>query len=208
MWNRYAYALNNPLVFTDPTGETVYLVTYTTGNAAGDDEFRRAALTHKKNIEAQKGFDPKRDKVLVRGVGSKDDFRAAVREANALAPKFGKVGELSMFSHAGRLDGPIFQQGMSGQHQFTIADLAGLRVNWAANGEARFYGCNTALSFTQRFANAAGVPAWGYQAYASFSSAPDRWILPHVGGPVYLINVNGYSNGGGDRSTRKVDRSG
>lgn len=196
MWNRYTYALNNPLVYTDPTGETVYLITYTTGNAAGDDKFYYAAMTHKKEIEAQQGFDPKVDKVIVRGVESKADFKAAVKEANALAPKFGKVGEVSMFSHAGKLDGPIFRQGMPGQHQFTNGDLQALGVNWATDGEARFYGCNTGINFTQKFANIVGVPAWGYEAYASFSSAPDRWILPHVGGPVYLINVNGYSNGG------------
>ncbi|HEX2833529.1 MAG TPA: RHS repeat-associated core domain-containing protein [Thermoanaerobaculia bacterium] len=195
LWNRYSYALNNPIVFTDPTGETVYLVTYTTGNTEGDDEFRRAAMTRAAEIQKQKGYDPKKDTVLVRGVATKGDFAQAVKDANALAPKFGRVGEINLYSHSGPRDGPIFQYGQKSQHQFASSDLR-MNVNWEWWGSGRFYGCNTGVNFTQNFAKAQGVTAWGYEGFASFSSTQYNWTYPKSSGPLYLIQTTGWSNGG------------
>jgi hypothetical protein len=108
MWNRYAYAIDSPMVFTDPTGTTVYLVTYTTGNSEGDDEFKRAAQTTAAEIQKQKGYDAKHDTVIVAGVATKADFAAAVKQANGMFKQYGKVGEVALFSHAGWHDGPVF----------------------------------------------------------------------------------------------------
>jgi RHS repeat-associated protein len=74
-WNAYAYAWNNPLRYTDPTGETVYIIAYTEGNESGDDEFRWVAESIARNIKKSKGYDPKKDKVLVRGIDSFDDLK-------------------------------------------------------------------------------------------------------------------------------------
>jgi RHS repeat-associated protein len=195
LWNRYTYVLNNPMVYTDPTGQTVYLVTYTTGNTDGDDEFRRAAETRAAEIQARDDFDSKKDTVLVRGVATKNEFAQAVRDANALAPKFGKVGEVSLFSHAGKRDGPIFQYGQKAQHQLNANDLR-MTINWEWWGSGRFYGCNTGINFTRNFANAQNVAAWGYEGSASFSSTPYLWSYPASTGPLYLIHTTGFANGG------------
>jgi hypothetical protein len=59
-------------------------------------------------------------------------------------------------------------------------ELGGLTVNWVQSGEDRFYGCNTAAAFCQRFANAQGVPSWGFNTYSSFSGDPNsksKWYL-------------------------------
>jgi RHS repeat-associated protein len=58
-WNAYVYTWNNPLRYTDPTGESVYVIAYTVGNESGDEEFKRVAETRANEIRNAKGFDPK-----------------------------------------------------------------------------------------------------------------------------------------------------
>jgi hypothetical protein len=114
---------------------------------------------------------------------------------NALAPKFGRVGEINMFSHSGPRDGPIFQYGQKTQHQFAGSDLR-MSVNWEWWGSGRFYGCNTGVNFTQNVAKAQDVAAWAYEGFASFSSTQYHWSYPKSSGPLYLIQTSGWSNGG------------
>jgi RHS repeat-associated protein len=195
-WNRYSYVWNNPLKYVDPLGETVYLVTYTTGNQHGDEEFRRAAETRASEIQKQKGFDSKKDAVLVRGVKTKEDFAGALNEANSLGEKYGQVGEVSLFAHAGRQDGPVFHDSGGRATQFSNAELGKLSANWESGACARFYGCNTGVKFAQKFANAQGVTAMGYEGFAYFSSEAQRRSGPQSTGPLYLIHAPGYENSG------------
>ena len=58
-WNRYVYVWSNPLRYFDPLGQKVYLVTYTTGNTRGDDEFRRAAETARQRSRNRSGSRPR-----------------------------------------------------------------------------------------------------------------------------------------------------
>ena len=194
-WNRYAYVWNNPLKYTDPTGENVYVVTYTTGNSVGDDEFRRAAETRAEEIRKQKGFDPKKDTVLVRGVYSKQDFKDVLKEANGLEKQYGKVEQVSLYAHAGTDHGPVLHNPQTGKgDQFTQQELSSLRVNWSGSASAYFYGCHTGVNFAQNFANAQGVPTYGYNEYAYFSSKPDKREGPNATGPLYLIAADGWAN--------------
>lgn len=195
-WNQYSYVWNNPLKYIDPFGETVYLVTYTTGNSTGDEEFRRTAMTRAAEIQKQKGFDPKKDTVLVRGVKTKEDFAGAIKEANALGEKFGQVGEISLYAHAGRDDGPVFHESGGRATQFSSRELNGLSVNWEGGACARFYGCNTAMNFAQCFADAQRVLAYGYEGYAYFSSRPDKRADPQARGPLYMIYAPSWENSG------------
>ncbi len=194
-WNRYAYVWSNPLRYLDPLGQKVYLVTYTTGNTRGDDEFRRAAETRAAEIEKQKGFDPAKDTVLLRGVQTKADFGSALKDANALGEKFGQVGEVSLLSHSGSA-GPVFHNDKGEPTAFTGSELGQLKVNWESDASARFYGCNTGLTFAQGFADSQGVATYGYNGYAYFSSRPDLRTDPQPQGPLYLIHAAGWSNNG------------
>jgi RHS repeat-associated protein len=205
-WNRYTYVWNTPLRLVDPVGEDVYVVTYTVGNSSGDAEFKRAAETRASEIEHQKGFDPKKDTVLVRGVGTKGDFNAALKEANGMEKQFGKVGEVDLFSHSGPAEGPVLHDEHGKGVQFTQSELSGLKVNWAAGAQARFYGCNSA-NFAQAFANAQRVPSYGYTKWADFSSDRFWRVGPNPTGPLYLEPGEGLHNGGWwyIGSNRKMD---
>ena len=201
-WNRYTYVWNNPLKYVDPYGEDVYVVSYTTGNSSGDDELRRAAETRAQEIQKMKGFDPKKDTVLLRGVKTKDDFKDLLKDAGLLEKTYGKVGQVSLFSHSGVGDGPVFHDTSGRAAQFTKSELATLKVNWSGSAEAKFYGCNTAQNFCQNFANAQGVSAYGYDRYAYFSSNPRKREGPNATGSLYLIAADGWEN----RSTLDISR--
>jgi len=192
-WNRYVYALNNPLKYFDPNGENVYVVTYTTGNREGDKELKRAAETRAADIKNSKWFDSKKDTVLVRGVYSKQDFANVIKEANSLDKTFGKVEQISLFSHSGE-DGPVFHGSErtvgnpNGSTQFQPGELKQLpAVNWSSTAKTYFFGCTT-TKFAGLFANQEHVRTWGTTGYAYFSSRPDR-LAPDNGGNLYLIDT-------------------
>ncbi len=161
-----------------------------------DDELRRAAETRAQEIQKMKGFDPKKDTVLLRGVKTKDDFKDLLKDAGLLEKTYGKVGQVSLFSHSGVGDGPVFHDTSGRAAQFTKSELATLKVNWSGSAEAKFYGCNTAQNFCQNFANAQGVSAYGYDRYAYFSSNPRKREGPNATGSLYLIAADGWENGG------------
>ena len=205
-WKMYAYTWNNPLRYTDPTGETVYVVTYTQGNEEGDEDFKKAALTRANNIKNTKGYDPTKDTVLVAGVSSFKDFAKVISQANGLAQQFWKVGEVDLFSHSG-LDGPNFNEGMNkpgGPHHTNEQNpqgLASLSVNWAPGAFAGFYGCKSAgdmydwssRDFAQMFANKQGVITEGFHGYSSFSSNASGWSKRFMFGGVneYMVHRAG-----------------
>jgi len=198
-WNRYVYVWNNPLQYVDPNGEKVYVVTYTTGNSAGDEEFKKAAETYAEQIRKSEGFDPEKDTVIVKGVNTKEEFEGVILEANGLEKQYGKLEQVALFSHAGPTHGPIFPGGATeADRQYTDPNqqLPKLWFNWSRTAEAKFFGCNTALNFCQKFANAQGVPAYGFDTFSSFSSSPDKktkgYVFnPFYNGPLYMVGQDG-----------------
>jgi len=213
-FNLYVYVRNNPLIYTDPTGETIYAIFYTTGNLknnpdGGDDEFKRAAETRANEIRNSKGFDSSKDAVVTFGVNSKQDFKDAIATIGSMGQYFGKVGELSMFSHSGH-DGPVFpgSPGSSASDRQFISNFAGttmtdrsqladLHINWESNARAVFYGCHS-QSFADAFSVVQGVRTFGFTGTASFFSTPHGWgDLPanpkanrssSYTGPLYMSN--------------------
>ena len=196
-WNRYAYGRNNPLRWIDPSGKTVYVVTYSYGNESGDREFFLAASTRARDIERSKGFDSKKDKVLLLGVNSVEALETAIKRAAALGEKFGKIGEVALFSHAGPEDGPLFRSG--GSRSYTNEQdkyrLLSLAITWESPSSiAGFYGCNTA-EFAQMFADAQRVSTYGFDDGTTFSSRPDTKNYGYVGGrasELYMLTQRGH----------------
>ena len=52
------------------------------GNGEGDDEFRRAAETREQQIRNSKGFDPKKDTLLLAGRENERRFAGIINEGN------------------------------------------------------------------------------------------------------------------------------
>ena len=179
-FNMYSYVRNNPTTLTDPDGMDVYVVVYTTGNSQGDEELKRAAQTKKDQITSSKGFDPKKDTVILAGVKTKADFQNVLNSAAKIADQFGKTTNVSLFSHAGDQSGPVFHDASGHATQFTQHELSNLQVNWGANSTASFYGCSTANNFAQNFADAQRVRSFGFLGGVDFSGRPDsvsKWYL-------------------------------
>jgi len=87
---------------------------------------------------------------------------------------------VSLFSHAGDVDGPVFHDASGHATQFTQSELSNLKVNWGANSTASFYGCSTADNFAQHFANAQSVRSFGFLGGVDFSGRADsvsKWYL-------------------------------
>jgi len=196
--NFYAYAGNNPLIHSDPSGTRVYIVAYGTGyngtSLGGDFEFMLSAFTRANAINAQPGFNPQSDIILYQGVSTKSQFLALLDLAGKLSDKYGQIDELDLFAHTGDIDGPVFPREPGGRahNQFKPGEFGAFDANWAPNANAYFYGCRSA-NFAKNFANATGVTSHGYVQPVGFSSDPNHYSSvwstswDGYGGPLYMI---------------------
>jgi RHS repeat-associated protein len=201
-FNFYNYAANNPVLGSDPTGLSVYIVTYTYGNGklgGGDNAFMLAALTRANEIQNQTGFNPANDIILFAAVSTKAQLEGLMNTANSLGDKYGPVDELSIYSHSGDVNGPIFPLDPGGRadNQYYPNELAPFQnLNWGPNAKANFYGCHAA-NFAQYFANATGVSSYGYASSTGFSRSPNSYNMVYslelglYGGPLYMVSVDG-----------------
>lgn len=169
--NLYSYCRGNPVVYIDPTGETVYLVGYTTDS----DRFRDAAETRKAEIESSDTFDKENDVVWLVEASSFDQMKQQVEYLAGLGELMdkGQVGEFSLYGHSGE-DGPLFLQGPQKEAQPSIEQWGSVDFNWEPGAQAYFFGCNTgkatwADNFAQKFADRQGVETFGQPARTSFS---------------------------------------
>lgn len=195
-WNRYQYALNGPLTFTDPTGAEVYIVTWGVG-FRGEAEFKRAAETMAAEIKEWRFYDDKFDRIILQGVKTKADYAAVFALANALAPKYGKVQELHHYSHSGPNDGPEFRLASGpGGESWTPEELKAMKINWGTDAVAKFYGCYSGKKFSTTFAQAQHVTTFGQPRFSYFSASPTERVPIGPTGPVYLISAPGGRNPG------------
>ena len=190
-FNQYMYVRNNPLTSVDPDGLDVYVVTYTTGNRHGDDELKRAAETNADDIRSSKGFDPKKDTVVLAGVKTKEDFKNVLSAAGKISDQFGKISSVSLFSHSGDVDGPTFHTASGTPTWFTKSELSSLQVNWSSNATASFFGCRSADNFAQNFANSQHVRTFGFTDGVDFSGQPNtrsKWYVLNGQFQRYMID--------------------
>ena len=172
-------------------GRRVHFIAYTVGNPDGDDDFKKAAETRARDFQNSKSFDPNRDVVLLYGLGSKDNFKWALEDAQ----KFGNIQELALFSHGGRNDGPIFHNAAGAEENLTKDEVAGLKINFTPSAHADFMACHTATNgFSQNFANAHKVLALGF-AGTTFSGEPNQKSYGYkFGDREYMLGSEGFLN--------------
>lgn len=198
-WNLYGYVRNSPLMSIDPTGETIYAVTYTRGNTHGDEEMKRAAQTRADELGKAKTFDATKDIVVLRGITSKNDLVDLGKKVKGMEKQFGKVGQFIMFSHASESGIWLHTSSGAGVSYSGKEIGSAMGLNWEKGAKAYFLGCRTAQFMTQSFANSEHVKTFGLQGYGQFSKRTDRWNSQIFGssGPLYLVDPI-RKNGGPD----------
>jgi hypothetical protein len=120
-WNRYSYTLNNPLIYTDPTG--AYVFTDDLGGATSDEDLVTNAGTNKKKIKAANKIVERRHKIrdaLVKAkeAGAKSDNPGAVNKAvdayggyltaNGVVVGFGDTGGNPGVTRGNNASGSLF----------------------------------------------------------------------------------------------------
>jgi len=178
----------------------LYAVLYTQGNRGegGDQDFKNAAFTRADDIKKSPDFDPQKDNVWVYAVQTKDDFKNVVQNLGNYEKPYGKVEQLTLFSHGGPLEGPIFHvQTPTGwkEDQFKPDEWRGLpKINFSKTATADLMMCHTAEpqnGYAQAFADTQGVPTRGF-GDTVFSADPVNKVRGYGnGGPEYLLGSGG-----------------
>jgi RHS repeat-associated protein len=155
-WNMVSpisYSLNNPIRYSDPDGEDVYLFYWVKSNNEKDNSlFWNSVLTHVNDLLSSKDFG-KGDIAVYESISDLGELKSDVEEnISKLSPTYGKTREFGIWSHAG-WDGPIGSlptsqdqlNNSSGKYQLSFEGWSNINFNWAENGScsAGFYGCNT-----------------------------------------------------------------
>ena len=122
--SQYAAFNNNPILFSDPLGDTTHLIMYgpgyentSTNQGSVGDAFKKSAEALKKKIEARSDFDKTKDAVELVYVPSAKRFLDAVNKKYAT----GKIASLTVFSHG-------FASSQSNPDQIGGLSLGGERV--------------------------------------------------------------------------------
>ena len=181
----YAYCVNNPVKYIDPDGMDVYLLFY----ANSDKMFEAAAETRKREIETSRGFNRKKDIVIMNEFSDIGDIESLTNDAvNRYSLMYGETVEVGIWSHAG-WDGPRGEVEASGDYasgkQMTLEGWNNIDFNWNRNNaNILFYGCNTGNeiyqeewigSFARKISkqrNFKDVNVWGQQTSAFPSFTP------------------------------------
>jgi hypothetical protein len=174
----YAYCLNNPINLIDPDGRSVYMLLYTVGNGTEDDNmFRAAAETRMKDIMSSKGYNPKLDIVIMKGISDLGKISDIVSNiVSTYSEQYGATAEFGLWSHSG-LDGPIGTVPTSNNPletiQMNMQGWGNIDFNWENNASAYFYGCRS------------GVSSNGYSSFTTDLSALQNF---------HNVNVYGQSS--------------
>ncbi len=209
-WNKYWYADDRPTVAIDPNGLDTYLLLVGRGYQAttppysgpgglGNQglNFKNAAETRKKEIMKSPGFDPEKDKVEIKDVGTGKEAKDALNKKYDSGP----IKDVETFSHGGRGalnfgEGPETQKGTTPEKWLTKNDLAQTHPDFAPGATATFNACDSGLappggtSIAQSAAELWGIPASGAPTSMSFDNPypttanPDVHMIPDYGMPM------------------------
>jgi hypothetical protein len=189
----FSFACNTPIMGKDVNGDSLYILTYVSGNKRGDDMFKAAAITRQYDIEHSKGFNPKRDKVVLIEVTDLGKLEAKVEQAvNDNSKTYGPTVEFGIWSHSA-LQGPIGGDGEEGEtsgpdaiapNQLTLNGWGKIDFNWSKMSKrAGFYGCRsgvvnpeTKMSFSRQISkvqNFKDVTVFGQSDYSFPSKFSD-----------------------------------
>lgn len=148
----YVFCLNNPINLIDPDGRSVYMLLYTVGNSREEDDnmFRAAAETRMKDIMSSKGFNPKQDIVIMKGISDLGEISDIVNNiVSTYSGQYGATAEFGLWSHSG-LDGPVgtvlTSSNSLGSIQMNMQGWGNIDFNWGNNASAYFYGCRSGVS--------------------------------------------------------------
>ncbi|SNR31445.1 hypothetical protein [Flavobacterium sp. ov086] len=139
----------------------LYVLLYTSQNKRGDEMFRAAALTRKKDIENGAYFRKGKDLIIL------SEFQDIASIAKIFKEQIidRKTKELSIWSHAAP-DGPTgttttSTDALDGK-QMTLTGWRKLKFNWVDHGDkavANFFGCKTGLPSGKSFSrNISSLP--------------------------------------------------
>jgi RHS repeat-associated protein len=175
----YAFTANNPMLYKEIAGDSTYVVIYGAGYLKPSYKgkrydvgsgFKKSAEAKAKEIKSRKGYDAKRDQVVVVGVKTEEEFMDAVNKEYDT----GEIAELTTYSHGTNnsinlggeetdADSQEDKRWVSvsdvstdtnkrGENEFNQIDSN----NFSPNARISLYGCNLAGS---KPANAGGSPA-------------------------------------------------
>ena len=149
----YSFACNTPIMGIDVNGDSLYILTYVSGYDRGDDMFKAAAITRQNDIENSKGFDPKRDKVVLIEVTDLGKIESQVEKAVKENSKtYGPTVEFGIWSHSA-LEGPTGGVNTTGSdaiepNQMKPSGWGKIDFNWSkgSGNRALFYGCRSGMA--------------------------------------------------------------
>jgi RHS repeat-associated protein len=225
----FSFAQNSPIFGIDINGDSLYILVHTSGNKRGDDMLKAAALTRKYDIESSKGFDSKRDKVIVLDISDLGKLEQEVETTTKTYSKnYGGTVEFGIFSHSA-LEGPTGGTNTSGPdaitpNQINVTGWGKIDFNWADNSKNRalFYGCRGGVyrndkksAFVQELSllpNFKDVTLGGQSSY-SFPSEYADYRSPSFAQtlgsflPVVETSTSVGSNGNNQFTTTDVDKT-
>ncbi len=205
--NLYAYVRQNPWSYFDPHGlETHYLFYYVNPDSDKAKSFERAAQTQKREIESGKGFNPKKDKVVLKPITTAKDLTEGWKDMSEQSKRGGSeaVKNVKVFTHSGKgddVDGPKIHLKGGSVGEKGIEGLP--KAMYAKDAEINLHGCNSGVpgkkgndSVAQNFADGQGVPATGQTGYAYFSEKTGEYVQIDVSGsPSTEVHLQAFNRG-------------